>query len=171
MTREKERESSHAYADPSRRTQRRFSRPPIGKRGYNEEEVDQFLDLIEVELSRLIEENSDLQQRVSELTTELDEAQNSVAAAQQEIDAARSDADAARSDAEAARAATAKAPAAAPPPPQLLPPPPSRATPKPTSRLPTSLAWPRKWQTVLLAMPAAKPTRCSPPHVPRLTVW
>ncbi|WP_276878684.1 DivIVA domain-containing protein, partial [Lawsonella clevelandensis] len=69
-----------------------FSRPPIGKRGYNEEEVDQFLDLIEVELSRLIEENSDLQQRVSELTTELDEAQNSVAAAQQEVDAARSDA-------------------------------------------------------------------------------
>ena len=24
-----------------------FSKPPIGKRGYNEDEVDQFLDLVE----------------------------------------------------------------------------------------------------------------------------
>uniref|UniRef100_UPI000566D1CD DivIVA domain-containing protein n=3 Tax=Mycobacterium TaxID=1763 RepID=UPI000566D1CD len=40
-----------------------FSKPPIGKRGYNEDEVDAFLDLVEAELTRLIEENSDLRQR------------------------------------------------------------------------------------------------------------
>ena len=48
-----------------------FSKPPIGKRGYNEDEVDAFLDLVENELTRLIEENSDLRQRVSELDAEL----------------------------------------------------------------------------------------------------
>ncbi len=37
-----------------------FKKPPIGKRGYDEEEVDAFLDIIEVELARLIEENADL---------------------------------------------------------------------------------------------------------------
>lgn len=48
-----------------------FSKPPIGKRGYNEDEVDAFLDLVENELSRLIEENTDLRQRVAELDSEL----------------------------------------------------------------------------------------------------
>lgn len=48
-----------------------FSKPPIGKRGYNEDEVDAFLDLVEGELTRLIEENADLRQRVSELDQEL----------------------------------------------------------------------------------------------------
>src|SRR5689334_6512910 len=48
-----------------------FSKPPIGKRGYNEDEVDAFLDLVEQELSRLIEENADLRQRVAELDAEL----------------------------------------------------------------------------------------------------
>src|SRR5262245_7204449 len=48
-----------------------FSKPPIGKRGYNEDEVDAFLDLVENELSRLIEENIDLRQRVAELDQEL----------------------------------------------------------------------------------------------------
>ena len=32
-----------------------FSKPPIGKRGYNVEVVDAFLDLVEGELARLIE--------------------------------------------------------------------------------------------------------------------
>jgi DivIVA domain-containing protein len=49
-----------------------FSKPPIGKRGYNEDEVDAFLDLVENELTRLIEENDDLRQRVAELDQELD---------------------------------------------------------------------------------------------------
>ena len=48
-----------------------FSKPPIGKRGYNEDEVDAFLDLVEGELTRLIEENDDLRQRVAELDQEL----------------------------------------------------------------------------------------------------
>ncbi|MFC9833491.1 DivIVA domain-containing protein [Rhodococcus sp. NPDC127530] len=51
-----------------------FSKPPIGKRGYNEDEVDAFLDLVEQELSRLIEENADLRQRVGELDKELADA-------------------------------------------------------------------------------------------------
>lgn len=37
-----------------------FKKPPIGKRGYDEEEVDAFLDIVEAELIRLIEENNDL---------------------------------------------------------------------------------------------------------------
>jgi DivIVA domain-containing protein len=51
-----------------------FSKPPIGKRGYNEDEVDQFLDFVEAELARLIEENSDLKQRVEELEGEVEQA-------------------------------------------------------------------------------------------------
>ena len=52
-----------------------FSKPPIGKRGYNEDEVDAFLDLVENELTRLIEENADLRQRVAELDQDLASAQ------------------------------------------------------------------------------------------------
>jgi DivIVA domain-containing protein len=37
-----------------------FKKPPIGKRGYDEEEVDAFLDELEQELSRLLEENRSL---------------------------------------------------------------------------------------------------------------
>ncbi|BBZ08194.1 cell wall synthesis protein Wag31 [Mycolicibacterium doricum] len=53
-----------------------FSKPPIGKRGYNEDEVDAFLDLVENELTRLIEENTDLRQRVAELDQELSSARS-----------------------------------------------------------------------------------------------
>jgi DivIVA domain-containing protein len=41
-----------------------FSKPPIGKRGYNEDEVDAFLDLVEAELARLIEQNIELRNQV-----------------------------------------------------------------------------------------------------------
>jgi DivIVA domain-containing protein len=37
-----------------------FKKPPIGKRGFDEEEVDAFLDEVEQELARLIEENNEL---------------------------------------------------------------------------------------------------------------
>jgi DivIVA domain-containing protein len=57
-----------------------FSKPPIGKRGYNEDEVDQFLDFVEAELARLIEENGDLKQRVEELEGDLAEARSSASA-------------------------------------------------------------------------------------------
>jgi DivIVA domain-containing protein len=41
-----------------------FSKPPIGKRGYHEDEVDAFLDLVVAELTRLIDENTDLRNQV-----------------------------------------------------------------------------------------------------------
>ena len=44
-----------------------FSKPPIGKRGYNEDEVDQFLDLVEDTLAQLQDENDELRARVEEL--------------------------------------------------------------------------------------------------------
>ena len=46
-----------------------FSKPPIGKRGYNEDEVDQFLDLVEDTLAQLQDENDDLRARVEELSS------------------------------------------------------------------------------------------------------
>jgi len=49
-----------------------FSKPPIGKRGYNEDEVDAFLDLVETELARLIEDNNELRQQVEQLDAELE---------------------------------------------------------------------------------------------------
>ncbi|MGH3867886.1 MAG: DivIVA-like cell division protein Wag31 [Pseudonocardiaceae bacterium] len=48
-----------------------FSKPPIGKRGYNEDEVDAFLDLVEAELARLIEENNDLRNQVEQFDQQL----------------------------------------------------------------------------------------------------
>ncbi len=44
-----------------------FSKPPIGKRGYHEDEVDAFLDLVETELARLIEENNNLRDQLEQL--------------------------------------------------------------------------------------------------------
>jgi DivIVA domain-containing protein len=49
-----------------------FSKPPIGKRGYNEDEVDAFLDLVETELARLIEDNNELRQQVEQLDADLE---------------------------------------------------------------------------------------------------
>lgn len=48
-----------------------FSKPPIGKRGYNEDEVDAFLDLVEAELARLIEENNELRTQAEQLDQQL----------------------------------------------------------------------------------------------------
>jgi DivIVA domain-containing protein len=41
-----------------------FKKPPIGKRGYDEEEVDAFLDEVEQELIRLLEENGALRDQM-----------------------------------------------------------------------------------------------------------
>ena len=46
-----------------------FKKPSIGKRGYDEDEVDAFLDVVEAELSRLIEENAELSGRVGQGVT------------------------------------------------------------------------------------------------------
>ncbi|MCA1682346.1 MAG: DivIVA domain-containing protein, partial [Actinobacteria bacterium] len=48
-----------------------FSKPPIGKRGYSEDEVDAFLDLIEAEMARLIEDNNELRDQVEQLDEQL----------------------------------------------------------------------------------------------------
>ncbi len=80
-----------------------FKKPPIGKRGYDEEEVDAFLDIVEVELARLIEENNDLRARsnggapsapVAGAPVDdgrLDAVQNELSAAQHELNTARED--------------------------------------------------------------------------------
>ncbi|MGC1731356.1 MAG: DivIVA domain-containing protein [Pseudonocardiaceae bacterium] len=44
-----------------------FSKPPIGKRGYHEDEVDAFLDVVGAELARLSAENNDLRNQVAQL--------------------------------------------------------------------------------------------------------
>jgi DivIVA domain-containing protein len=44
-----------------------FSRPPLGTRGYDEDQVDALLDLVEAELAQLIQENTDLRNRVESL--------------------------------------------------------------------------------------------------------
>lgn len=46
-----------------------FKKPSIGKRGYDEDEVDQFLDQVETELGRLIEENNGLSARIAQYET------------------------------------------------------------------------------------------------------
>jgi DivIVA domain-containing protein len=79
-----------------------FSKPPIGKRGYNEDEVDAFLDLIEAELARLIEENNELRQQVEQLD--------------QQLDSARADLDGARSAAPVVQEAPSRRLAPVPPP-------------------------------------------------------
>ena len=44
-----------------------FKKPPIGKRGYDEDEVDAFLDEVEAELGQLVTENTVLRDRVTVL--------------------------------------------------------------------------------------------------------
>jgi DivIVA domain-containing protein len=80
-----------------------FKKPPIGKRGYDEDEVDAFLDEVERELARLIEDNNELRaagggrpagaagpgadprlaQENNELKSQLDRLQRDKAAAEQ----------------------------------------------------------------------------------------
>ena len=48
-----------------------FGKPPLGQRGYDEDEVDAFLDLVEAELARLIQENTDLRTRFEPLEQQL----------------------------------------------------------------------------------------------------
>jgi DivIVA domain-containing protein len=50
-----------------------FKKPPIGKRGYDEDEVDAFLDVVEAELARLIEENNELRSAASRVGARMDE--------------------------------------------------------------------------------------------------
>lgn len=81
-----------------------FSKPPIGKRGYNEDEVDAFLDLVETELARLIEDNNELRQQVEQLDAELESTRS-------ELESAK--AHGARDDAPSRRLAPVPPPASA----------------------------------------------------------
>ncbi|MDG4824647.1 DivIVA domain-containing protein [Asanoa sp. WMMD1127] len=82
-----------------------FSKPSIGKRGYDEEEVDAFLDSLEQELVRLIEENHRLRalaarepagvdprlaEAVDEAAADLGRAQRAARAMEAELHEARS---------------------------------------------------------------------------------
>lgn len=53
-----------------------FTRPAFPQRGYSEEEVDTFLDLVEVTLAANVEENTALKARVSELETQVESLQS-----------------------------------------------------------------------------------------------
>ncbi len=44
-----------------------FSKPRIGKRGYDEDEVDAFLDVVEAELARMIEQNNQFRTQLGQL--------------------------------------------------------------------------------------------------------
>jgi DivIVA domain-containing protein len=43
-----------------------FNKPPIGKRGYHEDEVDALLNVVEAELARLLEENTHLRNQLTQ---------------------------------------------------------------------------------------------------------
>jgi len=44
-----------------------FGKPPMGKRGYHEDEVDTFLDIVHAELTRLIQDNNELRSHLDHL--------------------------------------------------------------------------------------------------------
>jgi DivIVA domain-containing protein len=44
-----------------------FSKPRIGKRGYDEDEVDAFLDVVEAELARVVEQNNQFRTQLAQL--------------------------------------------------------------------------------------------------------
>lgn len=48
-----------------------FSKPPVGEPGYHQAEVDDLLDLVHAELTRLIEENHELRSQVAQLDQQL----------------------------------------------------------------------------------------------------
>ncbi|ADG98999.1 DivIVA domain protein [Segniliparus rotundus DSM 44985] len=59
-----------------------FTRPAFPQRGYSEEEVDTFLDLVEVTLAANVEENTALKARVSELESQVEALQSQGGGAQ-----------------------------------------------------------------------------------------
>jgi DivIVA domain-containing protein len=86
-----------------------FKKPPIGKRGYDEEEVDSFLDIVEGELSRLIEANEALKNGAGSASSdnvpdpglvEENERLTALLAAQEQSEAAREELQAALQEAQ-----------------------------------------------------------------------
>ena len=66
-----------------------FSKPPIGKRGYHEDEVDAFLDLVQAELTRLLQDNQDLRNQVEQLDQQLRAAAVDTAPARRPLESPR----------------------------------------------------------------------------------
>ena len=64
----------------------KFHKPPIGKRGYQEAEVDVFLDLVRAELARLIQVNKDLRNQVEQLDPQLRAAQGAAGPSPRPLD-------------------------------------------------------------------------------------
>jgi DivIVA domain-containing protein len=48
-----------------------FSKPRIGKRGYDEDEVDAFLDVVEAEIARVVEQNNQFRNQLALLDQQL----------------------------------------------------------------------------------------------------
>src|SRR5581483_8266226 len=48
-----------------------FSKPLAGRPGYHEDEVDDFLDLVEAELVRLLQDNAELRAQLAQLDEQL----------------------------------------------------------------------------------------------------
>src|SRR5256714_2019592 len=64
-----------------------FSKPPIGKRGYNEDEVDACLDRVETELPGLIGANSGLREQMEQLGAELESTRSELESAKANVGA------------------------------------------------------------------------------------
>jgi DivIVA domain len=60
-----------------------------GVRGYKEEEVDGFLDLLTLDLEKMLDENHKLKEKVKGLTTELERYHNSEGAVLETLEAAK----------------------------------------------------------------------------------
>src|SRR2546423_5538534 len=48
-----------------------FNKPPRRRPGYHDDEVDDFLDLVEAELTRLMQQNTELRTQVAQLDPQL----------------------------------------------------------------------------------------------------
>jgi DivIVA domain-containing protein len=48
-----------------------FSKPRIGKRGYDEDEMDAFLDVVEAEIARVVEQNNQFRNQLALLDQQL----------------------------------------------------------------------------------------------------
>ncbi|GAA4608984.1 DivIVA domain-containing protein [Actinoplanes octamycinicus] len=81
--------------DPSEMREIEFRRPPLGKRGYAEDEVNAFLLRAHEEFVRLIEENREMRQRLyrDDLTAEIDRLSAEQATAEQRAAGIRAELD------------------------------------------------------------------------------
>jgi DivIVA domain-containing protein len=87
-----------------------FSRPPLGKRGYDEAEVDAFLDEVEQEFTRLLTENRALREKVQRTAPSKGRLRADLARLKAELNRAEQHARELESELESARAAAVAEP-------------------------------------------------------------